>query len=70
MIAGCYSLDLYCEDAEGGPCPVPWNKFPDTFTGETWGQCVRQARRAGWRITRDRRAYCPECSGKKDRPRW
>lgn len=52
MIVGCYSMDLYCENAH-------------VYTGETWGECVRDARRDGWKITPDRKAYCPNCSGKK-----
>ena len=72
MIAACYSMDLYCENAaKGGPhvkgtCPHWWSEFPHVYTGETWGECARQARRDGWKIARNRQlAYCPDCSGKK-----
>jgi hypothetical protein len=72
VVVGCYSVELYCENAENdsdgkrGDCPDFWSSFPHVYTGETYGQCARQARRAGWVLTRDRRhAYCPKCSGKK-----
>jgi hypothetical protein len=71
VIAGCYTVDLYCENADSGSpgkrgeCPTSWHYFPSQYTGETWGECIRQARRRGWTVTRDRLAYCPDCSGKR-----
>jgi hypothetical protein len=73
MIAGCYSVDLYCDNAdpasEGrrGVCKGPaYKPNPDAYTGETEGECLRQARRDGWTFTRTRPrfAYCPACSNK------
>lgn len=71
MIVGCYTLDLYCENADPSAagyrtqCPHRWGHFPTVFTGETEGECLRAARRSGWFITRERYAYCPTCSGKR-----
>lgn len=71
MIASGYTADLYCENADPDSpgfrktCPRRWGSFPDTYCGETEGECFRQARRGGWLIGRDRRAYCPLCSGKR-----
>lgn len=63
MIAGCYSLDLYCDNER---IKHPYGEFPHQFTGETFGECARTARARGWIISRDRsRAICPMCSGKK-----
>lgn len=68
MIVGCYSVDLYCDNE--GNCPKSWSPETATYTGETEGECLRQARRHGWLITRakhkgERKAYCPKCSNKK-----
>jgi hypothetical protein len=58
--AGCYALDLYCDrenDAHG------WSEFPHQFTGETFGECAREARLKGWTINRKTRfATCPKCN--------
>lgn len=66
MIVGCYSVDLYCDNEK---CPFIDMANPDVFTGETETQCLGDARRAGWQITRgkphERKAYCPKCSTKK-----
>lgn len=60
MLAGCYTLDLYCDhpdctDNRDGP----WQ-----YTAETGATCRREARDAGWLIT-DEKQICPKCSGKK-----
>lgn len=73
MIVGCYSVDLYCdnEDRTGDKrCKRrngPLRYGSDQYTGETEGECLRQARKEGWKFTRDRprKAYCPACSGKR-----
>jgi hypothetical protein len=63
MIAGCYTLDLYC-DYEDRAHPSFY--FPHQFFGETYGECARQARRSGWTIGPKRsKAICPLCSGKR-----
>ena len=59
MIVAGYSMDLYCENPTATA----------EFYGETWGDCVRQARDRGWKISRDgTRCWCPECSGKRAKP--
>lgn len=59
MIVGGYSLHLYCD------CNLathPFDAFPDEYVGETEGQTRREARNAGWILTRDRKAICPLCA--------
>lgn len=61
--ASGYALDLYCDhnNSRHG-----FDEFPHTFTGETFGECVKSARRRGWVIrTATRTATCPKCSGKR-----
>lgn len=65
-IVSGYTLDLYCDG--GDDCPLPSWKAPDgQFYGETFTECARNARRAGWFIDvngdgRERgRALCPDC---------
>lgn len=69
MIAGSYSLDLYCENYNSrGPWPDQhghtFNAFPAQYTHELGSKCRQAARRKGWLLMRDGRAYCPLCSGK------
>jgi hypothetical protein len=65
VIVGCYTMDLYCDAADWQAPPHEFFEFPHQFHAETYGECARQARRRGWRLTRDDRAICPKCSGKK-----
>lgn len=59
MIASGYSMDLYCE-ADGHQ--HGYNEGQAQFFGETWADCARQAREAGWRIHKQRReCICPKC---------
>ena len=66
MIVGCYTLDLYCENL--GPWPDKhghdFKEFPHQYTAELGSKCRKNAQRAGWKLTKDGRAYCPRCSGK------
>lgn len=67
MIVGCYTVDLYCENAEGvqATCSVGYGyKGPPQYVGQTEGECLRAARADGWLFTRDRprKAYCPKCA--------
>ena len=65
MIAGCYALDLYCDNS--GPWPDgrhKYNEFPHQYTDELGSRCRQAARRDGWLLTRDGKAYCPKCSKK------
>jgi hypothetical protein len=60
MLAGAYTLDLYCDNPD---CPDdrgnPWQYFAELGT-----TARREARDAGWIITPDKQ-ICPKCSGKK-----
>jgi hypothetical protein len=61
MIVGCYSVDLYCDYENMNHF---WHSCPPQFTGETEAECLRDARRCGWRFSRGKRprlAKCPEC---------
>lgn len=62
-IVGAYSVHLYCDTggaAWGEECP--FNNRPE-YTGETEGDCLKQARRDGWKFNRERtKAFCPDCS--------
>lgn len=59
-LVGCYSIDLYCghpnHEADfhrlfnGGPCPVP--DSPQAVIGETLAECIRDARKGGWYVSR------------------
>ena len=70
MIAGGYTLDLYCDNAE----PRKWGDalvdrfghkagdFPKQYFGELGATCRQQARRVGWLIGKGGRALCPKCN--------
>ena len=59
--AGCYSLDLYCDGKDHG-----FQAVCGEYTGETFAECAKAARKDGWVIrTADRTATCPRCSGKR-----
>ena len=73
MIVSGYALDIYCDVAKCRPKWKPANGgSPDAeFTGETYSYCARLAKKAGWRLSRDRqKAVCPACckTEKKVRP--
>jgi hypothetical protein len=65
VITGGYSLDLYCDNEKS--CKLrkkySWASSTDQYIGETRQQCYDQARKDGWRLSRDRKAYCPLCEG-------
>ena len=63
MIVGCYSLDLYCDGPEASACSPLRSNQPAQFTGQTERDCLRTARRVGWRFTRDGKAYCRNHAG-------
>lgn len=72
MIVGCYSIHLYCDNAENlhgtGDDEHDFHEFPHEFTGETRGECMKEARRRGWLINLSAdKALCPKCSGKNRR---
>lgn len=72
MIVGGYTVHLYCEteghegytSEYGYHVKVAYGKYEilqNEFAGENERECLAQARRIGWRITRDRQAICPFC---------
>lgn len=71
MIAGCYTLHLYCDNYTTESQPFPdehghaFKEFPHEYTHELGTECRRMARKAGWLIRADGYALCPKCSGKK-----
>ena len=58
-LAGCYLLDLYCDHLNNDH---GWTEFPHQFTGQTYGECAKVARKSGWIIHRDNTATCPKCA--------
>jgi hypothetical protein len=60
--AGCYSLDLYCDNKSSAH---GWNEFPHQYTDEIGSVCRSDARKDGWVINRNGSSVCPKCSGKK-----
>lgn len=62
MIVGCYSIDLYC-DYENSDHRWDANSNPPAYIGETEAECLRAARKDGWKFTRERprKAKCPIC---------
>jgi hypothetical protein len=58
--ASGYRLDLYCDRATRADGVHSFGEFPRIFTGETFAECARHARAAGWVIHRaTRTATCP-----------
>lgn len=71
-MAGCYTLDLYCDresdlETDRGQFHE-FREFPHTYTAEYGSQCRIEARRDGWMLHRDSTATCPMCSGKPYKP--
>ena len=64
-IASGYTLELYCDLLNSNH---EWREFPHEYASDEKNckaACFRQARKDGWKITRDRQAICPKCSGKE-----
>ena len=69
MEVGCYDMHLYCDvygaeeealaDARKLSPYHPYKMFPFVYTGNTRGQCVKQARQHGWIFCRDGKVICP-----------
>ncbi|WP_227136707.1 hypothetical protein [Kosakonia radicincitans] len=54
MIAACYIVHLYCDCGECYP------SVKSEYTGKSWTGCTKEARKDGWRISKDReRCYAP-----------
>ena len=67
MIVGCYTLDLYCDNAGEYPDGIhEYKEFPREFTDEYGSKCRKMARKEGWTLNlKDGTALCPKCSGVK-----
>ena len=57
-IAGCYTLHLYCDNANGNHA---WGEFPHELTHELGSSCRKEARRRGWVFHRNGTVTCPKC---------
>lgn len=70
MVASGYDVHLYCENNDtysDAPGRIYWDhpygRGEQQFFGETWQQCARSARSAGWIISPNRQhAFCPLCT--------
>ncbi len=73
MWAGCYSLDLYCDNSGPNLKGMPhdgihsWDEFPHNYTDELGSVCRAKARKNGWIIGSDSTAICPKCNPKSKR---
>lgn len=67
MIASGYTLDLYCDNEKKCRDEHFYFGVPQgQFLGETWADTVKQAKAAGWYVSKKKRVcYCPECGGKE-----
>jgi hypothetical protein len=66
---GCYTLDLYCdqEDLDFESCKNSeheYGEFPHSFWGHTESECIKQAKRQGWRFHTNGLTSCPKCKNK------
>jgi len=69
MIVGCYTIDLYC-DTPGCQFSVEQRTGDKVaqYTGETYQECARKARKNGWQLSADRQvATCPACCNQRHR---
>jgi hypothetical protein len=64
---GCYSMMLYCDSKESHK----YREMPAEFTGRSREDCLKQARKIGWKISRTSYnedgtlfCLCPKHSGK------
>lgn len=60
--AGCYTLDLYCDETSSSH---EHNEFPHVYIHQLGSVCRSLARRDGWIIGRSR-DICPKCSKKTE----
>lgn len=65
MIAATYTADLYCDCEKCKADPFAYEEWNtdrgfSQYTGQSWSECARDARKDGWHISKDRqRAYAP-----------
>jgi hypothetical protein len=76
VIVGGYTLDLYCDKIEkhitiGGniyyfkPDTAQWIPVDNQFVGETYRECVKEAREVGWLVNRSKnKCLCKYCKEK------
>lgn len=66
MYAGCYTLDLYCDNYDPtvlGCNGHTFDEFPHQFTHELGSRCRQNAKKAGWRVNyKTGAALCPKCN--------
>lgn len=57
--ASGYSMHLYCDHENSRHA---FQEFPHEYDGETFAECAKAAKAAGWKIHRKTRtATCPRC---------
>ena len=66
MIAGCYTLDLYCDNynPEALACNGHrFGEFPHQYHDELGSKCRAQAKADGWKVNyKTGAATCPKCN--------
>lgn len=63
--AACYAMDLYCQRTDVHNV----GSYMEQFTGETFAECAKAAKKRGWHINRKTRlGLCARCQklGHKD----
>ena len=69
MIVSGYTTDLYCDAKSACLGEYPQGFGSRTFLGRTLAETLREARRYGWRVSRDReRVTCPKCARPRAKP--
>ncbi len=67
MRVGCYSMDIYCDRKAAYKHKGKGTYHP---TGETRRECLMEAKKAGWFISRGKHSQtdvCPECLKEEDK---
>lgn len=63
VIASGYTIHLYCDNEN---IKHAYNRGFGEYEGETWNECVKQAKTEGWNVIKKTRVcYCPDCNGKR-----
>lgn len=74
-VARGYALDLYCQNQSGEFDKshryngVFFMSYPVQYSGESYAECRRYARWAGWTFHRNGEVSCPLCTGRM-KGRW